>query len=134
MPLSLSTLLKCVDIYSIDRSPNIKAETNESLNITNCLQCPKLEKIFLKHVKLKKRHEISEMSGLVCEIADNCKCSSVVDVGSGLGHLVRTLSYKYGLKTLGIEAQENLVKNARYFFILIILHIGQLILLKIYTN
>lgn len=42
-----------------------------------------------------------------------CKCEYIVDIGSGLGHLVRMLSYGYGLKVCGIEAQNKLNTQAR---------------------
>ena len=54
------------------------------------------------------------MSDFVCEIAKQCKCDRVLDFGSGLGHLVRILSYKYNIVTAGIEMQTLLSEEARY--------------------
>ena len=31
-------------------------------------------------------------------------CQSVIDVGSGLGHLSRLMSFRYGLKVISVEA------------------------------
>lgn len=39
-------------------------------------------------------------------------CRYVIDIGSGLGHLVRMLAYGYDLHVCGIEVQEQLTKIA----------------------
>lgn len=88
--------------------------TNEESNIYKCGNHPKLKNLFLKHVNLKKRHEISVMAELVHEVALKSGCDTVIDFGSGLGHLVRMLAYKYDLKAAGIEGQSQLIDTARY--------------------
>ncbi|CAH0405171.1 unnamed protein product [Chilo suppressalis] len=111
LPLSFLALKRTVDLLSIPR----QQKTN--MNITN--ECgyvgnnPKLKKIFLKHVKLKKRHEIGLMANIVKNVSDKTKCVGVLDFGSGLGHLVRLLAYKYNLHTAGIECQFQLTEEAR---------------------
>ncbi|KAK9889473.1 hypothetical protein WA026_004748 [Henosepilachna vigintioctopunctata] len=93
---------------------NIPRKTNENrqlvLNIEND---EKLMKTFWKNVKLKKRHEIPIMAKLCYEMAVKCNCFYIVDVGSGLGHLSRMLSYGYNLEICTIEADNELVKQAR---------------------
>ncbi|KAJ0182288.1 hypothetical protein K1T71_001657 [Dendrolimus kikuchii] len=78
-----------------------------------CGNNPKLKNLFLKHVNLKKRHEISLMAELVHEVASKSDCDTVIDFGSGLGHLVRMLAYKYDLNVAGIEGQSQLIEGAR---------------------
>ncbi|KAG8237263.1 hypothetical protein J437_LFUL011293 [Ladona fulva] len=68
---------------------------------------------FQKHVKPKKRHEIFHMAKVVCQLAAKCKVSCIVDVGAGLGHLGRLLSYGHRLPTCCIESQRNLSSSAR---------------------
>lgn len=72
----------------------------------------KLIKIFWKNVKLKKRHEITTMAKFCYEASQKNNCFYLVDVGSGLGHLCRILSYGFKIKCCGIEAQSNLIQQA----------------------
>lgn len=72
-------------------------------------------------MKLKKRHEINEMAEFVIVNAKNSHCRAVVDFGSGLGHLIRILSYKYNLEAVGIEMQGQLTEEARSVYLVCIL-------------
>lgn len=45
--------------------------------------------------------------------AQKSECKSIVDVGAGLGHLARILTYQYGLHVACIEQDELLSKKAR---------------------
>ncbi|XP_071445460.1 methyltransferase-like protein 25B [Hetaerina americana] len=69
--------------------------------------------VFRKHVTPKKMHEIDKMAKVVCQLAADTHAMHVVDVGSGLGHLARLLSYGHGLSVCCIEAQETLSSRAR---------------------
>lgn len=53
-------------------------------------------------------------------------CNTVLDFGSGVGHLVRLLGYGYGLSTVGIESQQQLTEEARYVGTLTMLSTGTL--------
>ncbi|XP_032367304.1 methyltransferase-like protein 25B [Etheostoma spectabile] len=70
---------------------------------------------FRKHVKPKKQHEIRKLGQLVKQLCDQTDCSSVVDVGSGQGHLTRFLSFGLGLSVTAIEADHTLVAMASKF-------------------
>ncbi|XP_046387278.1 methyltransferase-like protein 25B [Ischnura elegans] len=72
-----------------------------------------LRRPFLKHVSPKKIHEIFKMADVVCQIAEETGVTCVVDVGSGIGHLARLLSFGHGLSVCCIEAQETLSCRAR---------------------
>ena len=74
-----------------------------------------LNHIFRKHVKPKKQHEISRLASLVKFMSNSADFEQVVDVGSGVGHLSRLLSYAYKLKALSIDAKESHVASARTF-------------------
>ncbi|KAK5891716.1 hypothetical protein CesoFtcFv8_012165 [Champsocephalus esox] len=74
-----------------------------------------LRHIFRKHVKPKKQHEIRKLGALVKELCDQTDCSSVVDVGSGQGHLTRFLSFGLGLSVTAIEADRALLAMATKF-------------------
>lgn len=56
-----------------------------------------LEHVFRKHVKPKKQHEIARLSDVIRTVADG-RVLNLVDVGSGLGHLYRLLSFGHGFK------------------------------------
>ncbi|XP_060777925.1 protein RRNAD1 isoform X2 [Neoarius graeffei] len=82
---------------------------------SNSSQSSLLGHIFRKHVKPKKQHEIRKLGMLVKQLCDRTQCSSVVDVGSGQGHLTRFLSFGLGLDVTAIEADPNLVSTASKF-------------------
>lgn len=82
---------------------------------SNQSQSSLLGHIFRKHVKPKKQHEIRRLGKLVKELCDEANCNSVVDVGSGQGHLTRFLSFGLGLHVAGIEADPALVSMATKF-------------------
>ena len=53
--------------------------------------------MFRKHVKPKKQHELVRMaavSDVLSGAADDCDC--LIDIGAGVGHLARLLSYGRG--------------------------------------
>ncbi|XP_068615857.1 methyltransferase-like protein 25B [Brachionichthys hirsutus] len=70
---------------------------------------------FRRHVKPKKQHEIRELGSLVKRLCERTGCSSVVDVGSGQGHLTRFLSFGLGLSVTAVEADPVLVAMASRF-------------------
>jgi cyclopropane fatty-acyl-phospholipid synthase-like methyltransferase len=39
-------------------------------------------------------------------VSEMCGCHHVVDVGAGLGHLSRLLTFAYGLKVTTVEASD----------------------------
>ncbi|XP_049438731.1 protein RRNAD1 [Epinephelus fuscoguttatus] len=81
----------------------------------NQSQSSLLGHIFRKHVKPKKQHEIRKLGMLVKRLCEQTDCSSVVDVGSGQGHLTRFLSFGLGLSVTAIEADHTLVAMASRF-------------------
>lgn len=115
-PLSLLALISSVKALSIPRESNVyqESETYDDNSIDTCRSHPKLKTLFLKHVKVKKRHEISLMARVVDNVAKKSGCEAVIDFGSGLGHLVRMLAYKYELYAAGIECQLQLTEEARF--------------------
>lgn len=108
MPLSLLSLLKTVDALSLSRKPMSGSPKKDAQSAKNA----KLENLYKRSVKLKKRHELSIMAELVNNVSLETRCSGVVDFGSGLGHLLRMLAYKYSLRAAGIERQTQLTEEA----------------------
>lgn len=104
LPLSLLSLRRFVQHFDIPRQQRIYAPRKWD---------DKLEKLLWKHMKPKKQHEIKTLAHITYENAVKANCQHVVDVGSGLGHLCRSLAYGYGLKVCGIEAQKALGESAR---------------------
>lgn len=121
LPLSFLALLINVERLSIQRHKSEfhkdKKLTDNASTETDTVQAwngpSKMNNLFLKHVKLKKRHEIALMADTVAKVSAMADCDITIDVGSGLGHLARMLAYKYNLKMIGIECQEKLTKQAR---------------------
>ncbi|CAB3256270.1 unnamed protein product [Arctia plantaginis] len=113
LPLSFLALVKSVQALSVPRQ-NISSNTKQSGgNLDTCKYHPRLKNLFLKHVKLKKRHEISLMADVVVNTAVQTGCNAVIDFGSGLGHLLRVLAYREDLFAAGIECQSQLTQEAR---------------------
>ncbi|MBN3304375.1 RRNAD protein, partial [Amia calva] len=81
----------------------------------NQCQSSLLGHIFRKHVKPKKQHEIRRLGPVVKKLCDLTGCDTLVDVGSGQGHLTRFLSFGLGLSVTGIEADPALVSMASKF-------------------
>ncbi|XP_023944052.2 methyltransferase-like protein 25B isoform X2 [Bicyclus anynana] len=112
LPLSLLALFKTITSLSIPRGNIDCTKTNVAEEKYGCGH-PKLKNLFIKHVKLKKRHEMTKMAEFVSMTARESNCRAVLDFGSGLGHLIRILSYKYNLHSVGIEMQTQLTVEAR---------------------
>lgn len=61
--------------------------------------------ILCRGIKLKKRHEIGQLCKLIPPVMESTEdCSSIIDLGSGLGHLSRILSLCYGYPVHCVEA------------------------------
>ncbi|XP_011162554.2 protein RRNAD1 [Solenopsis invicta] len=69
--------------------------------------------LFLKHVKIKKRHEIQQIARICADCARESNAKCIVDVGAGVGHLARSLAFKYGLHVMCIEQDSLLSQQAR---------------------
>ncbi|XP_064795439.1 methyltransferase-like protein 25 isoform X2 [Oncorhynchus masou masou] len=52
----------------------------------------------------KKSHEVQAMSEVVSSLAQRCRVTQVIDVGSGKGYLCSFLSLQYGLQVYGIDS------------------------------
>ncbi|XP_014489337.1 PREDICTED: protein RRNAD1-like isoform X2 [Dinoponera quadriceps] len=73
----------------------------------------KRNNLFLKHVKIKKRHEIQEIARICANCARESDAKCIVDVGAGMGHLARSLAFKYDLCVTCIEQNAALSQQAK---------------------
>ncbi|XP_076667976.1 methyltransferase-like protein 25B [Andrena cerasifolii] len=73
----------------------------------------KFNNLFSKHIKKKKRYEIQEIAQVCADCAHESNCKCIVDIGSGMGHLARTLSFQYGLCVTCVEQDCTLLQHAR---------------------
>ena len=71
-----------------------------------------LSQVFHRCVKPKKQHELYRMGQCCATISQVTKCKTVVDVGAGVGHLSRFLSYGHGLNLICLESVEKLGSSA----------------------
>ncbi|OON15791.1 exonuclease, partial [Opisthorchis viverrini] len=88
---------------------------------------------FRRHVTPKKQHEIQKLSSVAGAVANSrppeaeereCDLplsATVVDIGSGQGHLSRYLSLKYGLNVVSLEADSTHLEKASKFDRLLLL-------------
>jgi len=95
-PLSLLSFISTCHALSLDRTQITFDE--ESSNLMT--QFPKL---FTKHIKPKKRHELSILPNIINKVCKQSNSNNVVDIGSGLGHLSRMLAFQYKLNVTAIE-------------------------------
>lgn len=93
-PLSLLSFIRTCHALALNRQQNIQHENTSP---------PELSNIFKKHIKPKKRHELSLLPEVIHNICEKTGAKNIVDVGSGLGHLARFLAYKYGYNVTAIE-------------------------------
>lgn len=135
-PLSLLALRRVIGLLQINRDPrsdislkceNTKTSTTEPLRpfktpnddepsngeSSSCSNHPKLQNLFGKNVKPKKKHEIDVMAKIIADCAKSTKSECASDVGAGMGHLARTLAYKYNMCVTCVEQQTQLSEQAR---------------------
>lgn len=87
---------------------------NNKQNVKYYDRYPKLKTVLTnKRIKQKKRHEIERMSQLTARVADDMNVKFIIDFGSGLGHLARSLTYEYALRVCCLEQQTALTEQAR---------------------
>ncbi|XP_028133872.1 methyltransferase-like protein 25B [Diabrotica virgifera virgifera] len=108
-PLTLLCLRSVLDNFTL---PRRRADLPISPEISPFKDNKKFMNFFWKNVKLKKRHEIDIMAKLCYRLAKETNCFHIVDIGSGVGHLSRMLSYGYGIKVCTVEAVEAFTKLA----------------------
>ena len=65
-----------------------------------------LSQVFHRQVKPKKQHELYRIGQCCATISQVTNCRTGVDVGAGVGHLSRFLSYGYGLDVICLECVE----------------------------
>ena len=63
-------------------------------------------------MKPKKIHEIVHMSALADAVGHLAGCARIVDVGSGLGYLSRTLAFDYAWNVVAVEGESSYVEEA----------------------
>ncbi|GJQ84632.1 hypothetical protein Trydic_g12661 [Trypoxylus dichotomus] len=112
VPLEIICLRNLINYLSIPRDYVNNSKTN-TYTLGKPDQSKKIEKLFWKHIKRKKQHEIRSFAHVIFETASATKCPYIVDVGSGLGHLDRLLAFGYGFRVCGIECNEKLTTQAR---------------------
>ncbi|XP_019855594.1 PREDICTED: protein RRNAD1-like isoform X2 [Amphimedon queenslandica] len=72
----------------------------------------KMKQDIARGMKLKKQHEVSCLASVVEEICKECNCTSLLDIGSGLGYLGDILMKQCGMKVVGVERVTERVQSA----------------------
>jgi len=93
-PLSLLSFVSSCHALSLNREQVKSYSNNETKELSN---------VFRKHIKPKKRHELSILPEVIHDVCERTGTRHIVDVGSGLGHLARFLAYKYGYDVTAVE-------------------------------
>jgi len=74
-----------------------------------------LRHVFRKHVKPKKQHEMCRLARLIDNVGKSQEFERVLDIGAGVGHLSRYLSYNYGLQVACVDGDGQLTGSAKKF-------------------
>ncbi|XP_054159234.1 methyltransferase-like protein 25B [Oppia nitens] len=128
LPLNLLSLRATCFALQLSRqtNDNIDSDFCESLKISpnscrtldslvNDSKHPKMKREILnRKIKEKKRHEIQRLSTITDQLLkslDNCR--TIVDCGSGQGHLSRIMSLCYGYDVISIEGNDDNVLGAQ---------------------
>ncbi|CAH1252241.1 RRNAD1 [Branchiostoma lanceolatum] len=61
----------------------------------------------------KKKHEVSYLASVIRDACRKTSCSTVIDIGSGLGYLGQVLHHQCGVQVVGVEAQASHVHGAQ---------------------
>ena len=133
-PLSLLALRQSLKHLSVDRKPVtdltcVAQYLGEDLNDNEKLRWQfdpelmsksskhhqSLKHVFRKHVKPKKQYEMCRLAKLSSSTAQSLGVDTVLDIGSGVGHLSRYLCYNHRLTVACVDADDNLTVSARKF-------------------
>lgn len=135
-PLEILALKASIKTYSLKRNPIGRLELCKNLGLvqkledeifqewpSNCTdeltteggQHKGLKHVFRKHIKPKKQHEIVRMSQLALMLANKTKEQNKIDIGAGLGHLSRLLSFGHDFNVVCLEAEDQFGSTAIQF-------------------
>ncbi|KAF6017929.1 RRNAD1 [Bugula neritina] len=103
LPLSMIAFRSLCRSLSLNQKLGVVAD--ESLGAT--VFGGSLEKYFRVCVKAKKKHEVDLLAEMLSILCKSQGCERVVDIGAGLGHLSRLLSYNKNLKVTTVEATDS---------------------------
>ncbi|XP_063701836.1 methyltransferase-like protein 25B [Culicoides brevitarsis] len=106
LPLSLLAVKKLDEAFCLSRAP---CDPKSSSDDKKCLN-EKIKTELEKRIKPKKLHEIQKMVK-ICD--ESLPVRTIIDFGSGLGHLSRHLQYKLGIDMTCIEQNCALTAEAR---------------------
>lgn len=113
-PLSLIAFKVCCFQLPLSRRYDVVQDDGE-FNQKGASQSSLIKHIFRKHVNPKKQHEIRKLSKVISALIVDTKCSKVVDIGSGQGHLSRLLALGHGIDVTSIESDAKNVDRAKRF-------------------
>ncbi|XP_078001200.1 methyltransferase-like protein 25B [Glandiceps talaboti] len=113
-PLSLLAYRATVHAIALRRTPQDGRDDDavEHLLKKTSTSYEHLSRHYRRHVKPKKQYEICRLARLIHETCQKSDCNNVVDVGAGMGHLTRLLSFGYGLHVTTVEAEGGHVGGA----------------------
>ncbi|CAH9064120.1 unnamed protein product [Cuscuta epithymum] len=77
------------------------------------LQMASLSTVLAQGMNLKKKHEVEVLAAVVGVIAKDVETKTIVDVGSGQGHLAQVLSFEHDLSVVAIDASSHHGKITR---------------------
>uniref|UniRef100_F6PZV6 Methyltransferase domain-containing protein n=1 Tax=Ciona intestinalis TaxID=7719 RepID=F6PZV6_CIOIN len=119
-PLSLLAFKKTSEVLT-----NLRNHHNLSSFFISCIQLDEytgvvlqnknLDSVFRRHVNPKKQHEISILSGVISKSFSKGKCTRVIDIGSGQGHLSRVLALQHTLPVSAVDNVQSHIKAAEKY-------------------
>ncbi|CAN7983436.1 unnamed protein product, partial [Ixodes hexagonus] len=60
----------------------------------------------------QKQQEVLGLAALVADVCNQAQCTSVLDVGSGLGYLAQVLHHSYGFRVIGLDCESSHLEKA----------------------
>jgi len=121
-PLEILALKASIKTYSLKRTPWSRKRLISALSIADqsLVEWPEdfksLHQVFRKHIKPKKKHEIIRMADVASVLSLKAnEARNIVDVGGGLGHLSRLLSFGHDFEVTCMEAEGQYGKTAMSF-------------------
>ncbi|XP_029827988.2 protein RRNAD1 isoform X1 [Ixodes scapularis] len=60
----------------------------------------------------QKQREVPGLAALVADVCRQARCTSVLDVGSGLGYLAQVLHHSYGFRVIGLDCEPSHLEKA----------------------
>ncbi|CAL8108792.1 unnamed protein product [Orchesella dallaii] len=113
-PLGLLAFKATVSVLSLSRTYDQRKLQRKYIKNQTEVH-PEFRKLFHRHVKLKKRTEVVNTANILSGLCTETGSTHVYDIGAGLGHLSRYLSYGCNVETTCVDKVQCFGQSATKF-------------------